>query len=130
MLASYGLVVQTLNAFLPLLLVFAMFFYFAGFIVPAPLKWRLWRWAVGLVALVFIIALVVVEVRAHPAAAFFVASLISTVSYAILQARRAHRDRAHRRPAPTPFLNLRVTGKTAVDLDDEHPFADDGEERE
>jgi len=122
--------VQTLNAFLEFLLVFAVFFYFAGFIVPAPLKWRLWRWAAKLVALVFVIALVVVEVHTHPVAAFFVAILISGLSYAILQVRQAHRERANRRPAPTSFLNLRVTGKTAVDLDDQHPFAHEDEEHE
>ena len=120
---------QTLNALLELLLVFAVFLYFAGFIVPAPLKWRLWGWGVGLVALVFLIALAIVEIRAHPVAAFAIASGMSLLSFGVLQVRRGFRERGHRRPAQTPFLNLRVTGKTAVDLEEEHPFSGD-EERE
>jgi hypothetical protein len=112
---------QALNAFLELLLVFAVFFYFAGFIAPPPIRWHLWRWAAGLLTLVFVVALVVVEVCAHPVAVFCVICFASLVAYGILQVRRQHHERAHRRPAPTPFLSLRVTGKTAVELGDEHP---------
>lgn len=119
---------QALNALLELLLVLAMVFYFAGFIAPAPLKWCLWRWAAGLVALVFAIALIVVELRAHPIATFFIVIGMSLVSYGVLQVRREHRERAHRRTPPTPFLNLRVTGKSPVDLEDAPPFSE--EERE
>jgi hypothetical protein len=115
---------QTLNALLELTLVVAVFFYFAGFIAPPPFRWRLWRWAVGLVAAVFMIALVVVEVRAHPIAASCIAAGTSLIAYGALRIRQEYRERGHRRPAPTPFLNLRVTGKTAVDLEDEAPVTE------
>jgi len=118
---------QTLNALLDLLLVAAVFFYFAGFIAPPRFRWRLWRWAVGLVAAVFMIALVVVEVRAHPIAASCIAVAASLIAYGALRVRQEHHERAQRRTAPIPFLNLRVTGKTAVDLEDEPPIAEQEE---
>lgn len=113
---------NALNAFLQLLLFLAVFFFFGGFIAPAPFRFRLWRWSVGLIALVFLIALVVVEVRAHPLVASMIMVGASLASFCILELRRRHADRAHR-PTPLPFLSLRATGKTAVDIEDDHPFS-------
>jgi len=119
---------NALNALLQFLLFLAVVFFFGGFIAPHQLRLRLWRWSVGLVALVFLIALVVIEVRAHPIVASMIMVGASLVSFFVLELRRRHADRAHR-PTPTPFLSLRATGKTAVDIDDDHPFAsrEDGE---
>jgi hypothetical protein len=112
---------HALNNLLQFLLVLAVACYFTGFVAPSPLRWRLWRWAALLVALVFLIAAVIVEANAHPLAAVCILCGASLMAYSILQVRRDHRERAHRRSAPTPFLNLRVTGKTVVDLDhDQH----------
>ncbi|HEY2091323.1 MAG TPA: hypothetical protein VGJ81_05510 [Thermoanaerobaculia bacterium] len=118
---------NALNSFLQAVLVFAVFAYFIGFVAPPPLRWRLWRFSVAGVSFVFLLAAVVVEIRAHPVAATLLLFSASLAAYGVLQVRREHRERAHRRPAPTPFLNLRVTGKTAVDLEDAHPFADEEE---
>lgn len=122
---------QTLNSLLQLLLVIAVFFYFGGFIAPPPLKWRLWRWAACLVALVFLVALIVVEARAHPIVALCILAVAPLLAYGVLQLRHEHRERPRRRPAPTPFLNLRMSGKTAVDTEAEHPFGErDNEENQ
>ncbi len=119
---------NALNTLLQLLLCFAVLFFFVGFITPHAVRFRLWRWSVGLIALVFLIALVAIEVRAHPLVASMIMVGASVLSFFVLELRRRHADRAHR-PTPTPFLSLRATGKTAVDIDDDHPFAshEDGE---
>ncbi|HEY6141233.1 MAG TPA: hypothetical protein VI670_26045 [Thermoanaerobaculia bacterium] len=116
---------QALNALLESLLVIAVFLYFFGFIVSPPLRWRLWRWAVVIVAAVFGIALVVVEARAHPLAAFALAAFASLIAYLFIETRRVRGATAHRRATPM-FLNLRVTGKTPV-ADEDTEF---GAERE
>jgi len=113
---------HALNLLLQLLLALAIACYFAGFVAPPPFRWLLWRWAASLIGLVFLLAVAVVEVNAHPFAAFCIVGGASLIAYGILQVRRENRERAHRRPAPTPFLSLRVTGKTAVDLGDDHPL--------
>src|ERR1044072_1881194 len=113
---------HALNCVLQLLLFRAVALYFGGFISAPPSRFRLWRWSALLVAFVFLIALVVVEVRAHPFIASFVVLCVSLISFAILEARRKLAHQAHR-PTVLPFLSLRTTGKTPADIDDDHPFA-------
>jgi MFS family permease len=117
---------NALNVFLELLLAVAVIFFYGGFFVP-HFRWRLWRWSVQLIALVLVIALVVVEVRAHPLAALVIGAMVSLLAYATLETRRHHTERA-RRPVSTPFLNLRMTGKTAADIPDDHPLLEHEDE--
>jgi hypothetical protein len=107
---------QALNVFLQLLLVIAVFLYFVGFIASS-VRWQCWRWAAILLVAVFGIALLFVEAHAHPIAAFVVLLFASFAAYRIVEARRAHR-RVGNRHAPPTFLNLRVTGKTPVEIED------------
>ena len=113
---------NSLNCILQLLLFFAVAFYFGGFIAQPPMKFRLWKWAAALVAVVFLIALVVVEVRTHPFLALLGLLCMSLISFAILEARRRLAHQSHRATA-TPFLSLRTTGKTPTDVAADHPFA-------
>ena len=119
---------ETLNVLLQLLLVVAVFLYFLGFVVSS-VRWRLWRWAAVLIAAVFVIAVAVVEARLHPIAAFVALFGASFAAYWIVEARRA-RQRAGNRHAAATFLNLRVTGKTPVELDEAEPLPDHEREEE
>src|SRR5689334_8348844 len=122
MTPGYGRrVMNTMNCILQLLLLLAVVFYFGGFIAQPPMKFRLWKWAAELVALVFLIALVVVEVRTHPFLALLGLLCMALISFAILEVRRRFAHQSHRATA-TPFLSLRTTGKTPADLADDHPF--------
>jgi hypothetical protein len=119
---------QALNVFLQLLLIIAVFLYFLGFVAP-PVRWQCWRWAAILVVAVFAIALLFVEAHAHPIAAFVVLLCASFVAYRIVEARRAHRTVGNRHAQPT-FLNLRVTGKTPVEIEETEPLPNHEEEEE
>lgn len=118
---------DALNAVLQLLLVLAVFCFFGGFIAPPGYRLRLFAWAVKLVLVVFLVALLVVEVRAHPllAALGFIGT--SGVAFGILEVRR--RLGAHRPPS-LPFMSLRTTGKTAVEIGEDHPFNPRDEDEE
>ena len=119
---------QTLNVFLQFLLVIAVFLYFVGFIA-LPVRWQCWRWAAILVGVVFVIALLFVEAHAHPIAAFVALLCASFAAYRIVEARRAHRTVGNRHAPPT-FLNLRVTGKTPVEIEETEPLPNHEEEEE
>lgn len=119
---------QALNVFLQLLLVIAVFLYFVGFIA-SPVRWQYWRWAAILVGVVFAIALLFVEAHAHPIAAFVALLCASFAAYRIVEARRAPRTLGNRHAAPT-FLNLRVTGKTPVEIEETEPLPNQEEEEE
>ena len=108
---------QTLGCLLQLLLVFAVIFYFAGF-VAGPLRFRLWRCSAGLVGIVFGISVLVVEARTHPLVSFVLLVGVTLIAYVAVEHRRAERRRA-----TTPnFLNLRTTGKLPLPLEPDHPF--------
>jgi hypothetical protein len=116
---------QTLGCLLQLLLVFAVIFYFAGFIA-GPLRFRFWRWSAGLVGIVFGISIVVVEARAHPFVTFALFVIIALIAYVAVEHRRAER-----RHATTPnFLNLRTTGKLPLPLEPDHPFFHEREQED
>jgi ABC-type multidrug transport system permease subunit len=119
---------QALNAFLQLLLVIAVFLYFIGFIA-SPVRWQSWRWAAILVGAVFAIALLFVEAHAHPIAAVVSLLCASFAAYRIVEARKAHRTVGNRHVPPT-FLNLRVTGKTPVEIEEREPLPNHEEEEE
>lgn len=119
---------QALNVFLQLLLVIAVFLYFVGFIA-SPVRWQCWRWAAMLFAAVFVIALLFVEAHAHPIAAVVAFLCASFAAYRIVEARRAHRTVGNRH-APPSFLNLRVTGKTPVEIEETEPLPNHEEEEE
>ncbi len=119
---------QALNVFLQLLLVIAVFLYFVGF-VASPVRWQCWRWAAMLFAAVFVFALLFVEAHAHPIAAFVALLCASFVAYRVVEARRAHRTVGNRHAQPT-FLNLRVTGKTPVEIEETEPLPNHEEEEE
>lgn len=108
---------QILGCLLQLLLVLAVIFYFAGF-VAGPLRFRLWRWSVGLVGIVFGISLLSIEARAHPFITFVLLVIAALIAYVAVE-----HSRAERRRATTPsFLNLRTTGKLPLPLEPDHPF--------
>jgi hypothetical protein len=119
---------QALNVCLQLLLLIAVFLYFIGF-VASPVRWQLWRWAAILVGFVFAIALLFVEAHAHPIAAFVACLCASFAAYRVVEARRAHRAVGNWHAPPT-FLNLRVTGKTPVEIEETEPLPNHEEEEE
>jgi hypothetical protein len=120
---------QALNIFLQLLLGIAVFLYFVGF-VASSVRWQCWRWAAMLFAAVFVIALLFVEAHAHPISAFVAFLCASFAAYRIVEARRAHRTVGNRHMPPT-FLNLRVTGKTRVEIEEAEALPNrEGEEEQ
>jgi hypothetical protein len=119
---------ETLNVLLQLPLVIAVFLYFLGFAAPS-LRWRLWRWAAVLIGTVFVIAVAVIEARLHPIAAFVALLGVSFAAYGIIEARRTRQRAGNRHALPT-FLNLRVTGKTAVEREEVEPLPNQEHEEE
>jgi hypothetical protein len=108
---------NTVDALLELAIMLAVFSYVIGLVVP-PLREDLRRWSFVLIGIVFGTAILIVGMRAHPVAFTVAFASMSVAAYAALQIRRGHRGSGHSRATPTPFLNLRVTGKTVVERDE------------
>jgi hypothetical protein len=120
---------NALNAFLQFLLLLAVLCYFAGFIAPAGYKLRFFMYATKLIVTAFLIAIIVVEVRVHPVAAMLCLIALCLAACGVLELRRRFLAHAHDRPA-LPFMSLRTTGKTPVEIGEEHPFAAEREGEE